>query len=151
VCVLCYFGADLKSTKTITGTTIMNKTAIAIVLLIASLLVFNIALQPYLHRRDALKIVNTVLGHWENDNLTLAMSYWDKEIDSPPVYGLIDYEIGKGEYNKKDGVYSADIAATLNFNLDNLLPTGEEWTFHLKKTHAGWKITGFRLSGNNLP
>ena len=129
----------------------MKKKNIAITISIIALLALSYAVKPYLHLRDAQKIVTTVLTLWENNDLTLAMPYWEKEINSPPVYDLIDYKIGKGEISKENGTYFAHFTAILNFPPGNLFPSGEQWIFKLKKLRYGWKITDFRLSEGEIP
>jgi hypothetical protein len=106
------------------------------------------AFKSTLRRHDAVKIVRTVLTHWKNSDLTLAMAYWEKESDSPPVYDLIAFEIGKGSVVKKDGTYTAQVSVDLNFPPGNQLPSEGKWTFSLTKTRYGWKITDFVLSDN---
>jgi len=69
----------------------MTKRNILIASLVIAMLSFNIFLKPYLHFKDAIKIVKTILPRWENNDLTLAMPYWEKEIDSPPIYSLMSF------------------------------------------------------------
>lgn len=122
----------------------MNKRNIVIGILIIALSSLNFVFKPYLRRRDALRIVETVLTYWKNGDLTLAMPYWEKEINSPPVYGLITYEITGGKISKKDGIHSAEVTANLEFPLDNPSHSGKKWIFELNKTRYGWKITGYQ-------
>jgi len=129
----------------------MTKRSVLVASLIIAILSFNFFLKPYLQFKDALKIVKTILTHWENNDLTLAMSYWEKEIDSPPIYSLMSYEIGKGEITKKDGMYSAQINVTLDFSLDSHFPSGKNWIFKLNKTRYGWKVKDFRLIEDEIP
>jgi len=129
----------------------MKMKNIIIVLSIFALLALNFIVTPYLRLRDAQSVVETVLTHWKNNNLTLAMPFWEKEIDSPPVYDLMAYEIGNGTINKVDGAYTADFTATLDFPQGNLFPSGKQWIFKLKKSRYGWKVTDFLYAEGEMP
>jgi len=126
----------------------MKMQNVIIGLSIVALLALNFAIKPYLRQRDAMRIVKTVLAYWENGDLALAMPYWEKETDSPPVYNLITYKIEEGKVSKNNGVYSAHIISTLDFPPGNLFPSGKKWIFELNKTRYGWKITDFHLLKN---
>lgn len=126
----------------------MNKQNIIVGLLFVVLLTLNFTIKPYLRQRDTVRIIETVLTHWENGDLTLAMPYWEHEVDSPPVYNLLAYEVGKGKVSRNNGRYSAQIIATLNFPPGNPLPSGKKWIFELIKTRYGWKITDFHILRN---
>lgn len=128
----------------------MNKRNIILFLSIVVLLSFNLVVRPYWQRKDAVKVVETVLAHWKKGDLTLAMRYWEKEKDSPPIYGLTAYKIGKGQLDKKSGMPHARIAVTLDFPPDSPFPSGKEWTFELNKTRYGWKVAAFRLSEGGM-
>ena len=123
----------------------MNKKNIIIGFLIVCVFFLHFSGRSYFRRRNAVKVVQAVLTYWENNDLTMAIPYWEKELDSPPVYDLISYEIGKKEFDKKNNMYHAQIAATLYFPPDNLFPSQKEWCFELNKTRYGWKIISFRL------
>lgn len=126
----------------------MKKQNIVISLLLVALLFLNLSVKPYLRRRDAIRIIKTVLTHWGNDDLMLAMPYWEKEIDSPPIYDLLTSEIIEGKIGKKDGVHIAQITATLEFPPGNPFYSGKKWIFELNKTRYGWKIMDYSLSEN---
>ncbi len=123
----------------------MHKKAFFAILAVAVLLALNFAGKSHLRRRNSLKVVETVLNLWKNNDSVLAMSYWEKEINSPPIYSLLTYEIGKKEIDKKDALYHAYISATLYFPAGSRSPSGREWLFELNKTHHGWRIVDFRL------
>jgi hypothetical protein len=53
-----------------------------------------------MRRQDAVKVVRTVLTHWKNGDLTLAMPYWKVPEDSPPIYALLAYEMGEGKIRR---------------------------------------------------
>ena len=126
----------------------MNQRNILIGVCIAALLFLNSFGRPYLRRRNALKTVQTVLNHWKDGNLTQAMSFWEHEKDSPPVYNLSGYRIVKQIFKKEDNVYTALITTVLYFPSNNQFPSGEKWLFKLAKTRHGWRITDFRLVQN---
>ena len=126
----------------------MIKKIIPITVFISALLFLSFFGKPYLRRKDALKVVHSVLSYWENGNLSEAMPFWERKDDFPPVYDLLTYEIGKKTFGKKDGVYNALVAVTLYFSPSNRFPSGKEWIFELNKTRYGWKIIDFRLSAN---
>jgi len=146
--VVCYFGIAFQKETKLLGFFKMKKQNVIISISIIALLALNFTLKPYLRRRGAIRIVKTVLAHWERGDLTLAMPYWEKGVDSPPVYDLIIYEIGEVKFNKNDGAYYAQIIATLDFPPGNLFPSGKKWIFELNRTRYGWKITDFRLFEN---
>ena len=127
----------------------MIKKIVIIILSIAALLMLDLVFRPYLRQRDAVKVIKTVLTHWENGNLTLAMPYWVKENNSPPVFGLTGYEIEVKTFTKIAGTQTAQISATLDFSPNNPMPSGRIWIFELEKSRYGWKITDFRLAKNN--
>lgn len=129
----------------------MKKNNIVIVLIVITLLSLSFFAKPYFRRREAINVVNSVLKHWKNGDLTLAMSYWENKEESPPIYDLIAYKVGKGDVYKKDHVYSAHIIAVLDFPPNNPLPSKKEWVFKLNKTRYGWKITDFRLRQGGRP
>lgn len=126
----------------------MVKRTILITVFVSALLFLNFFGKSYLRQRNALRIVQTVLTYWENGDIPQAMSFWENENDSPPVYEILTYEIGKKTFGKEGGVYTALIAVMIYFPTNNQFPTGKEWTFELNKTRYGWKIMDFRLSAN---
>jgi len=126
----------------------MKKKNIIIGLSIVAFLTLSFATKPYLHQRDAARIVETVLAHWENGDLALAMPYWEKAVDSPPVFNLTTYKVEEGNVSKNNGKHVAQIFATLEFPPGNPLPSGNKWIFELNKTRYGWKITDFRIFSN---
>jgi hypothetical protein len=117
---------------------------IVLVFSVAALAILIPMGQSHFRQRNALKIVQTVLAFWENNDLVPAMAYWEKAIDAPPVYDLLMHEIGRKEFIKKNGLYHARIFVTLYFPTGNRFPSGREWVFELSKTRYGWKIVGFR-------
>ncbi|MCK5591748.1 MAG: hypothetical protein KAI72_07315 [Candidatus Pacebacteria bacterium] len=126
----------------------MAKRIILITVFVSALLFLNFFGKSYLRRRNALQVMQTVLTYWENGDIPQAMSFWENENNSPPVYEILTYEIGKKTFGKEDGVYTAFIAVTIYFPTNNQFPTGKEWIFELNKTRYGWKIMDFRLSTN---
>ncbi len=123
----------------------MNKKILPVTAIIIALSLLIFVGKPHLRRRNALNAVRTVLTHWENNDIPSAMAYWKKEQDSPPVNGLLNYEIRKREFSRKRGIYTAHISALLHFPKGTQLPSGREWVFELNKTRRGWKIIDFRL------
>ena len=126
----------------------MKKQNIIIAVSILALLTLNLTIKPYIRRRDATRVVEAVLTHWAEGDLLLAMPYWEKEIDSPPVYNLITYKIEEKKFSKNNGTYSAQIIAALDFPPGNLFPSGKRWAFELNKTRYGWKVADFHLFDN---
>ena len=102
--------------------------------------------KSYFLQKDALKVVRSVLQSWQDDDLVSAISHWENEEASPPIYGLAAYDISRGTITKKDGTYYAKVLATLIFAENARFPSSKQWTFILKKTRYGWKITDFILS-----
>ena len=51
----------------------MNKQNIIVGLLFVVLLTLNFTIKPYLRQRDTVRIIEAVLTHWENGDLTLAI------------------------------------------------------------------------------
>ena len=129
----------------------MVKKIMLIAVFIAALLFLNFFGKSHFRREHALKVVHSVLTYWEDGNIPDAMSFWERKENSPPVDGLLTYEIGKKTFGKKDGVYNALVAVTLYFPTSNRFPSGKEWIFELNKTRYGWKIMDFRLSANQTP
>jgi len=123
----------------------MNKQYFVIGLVFVVLLILSITIKPNLRQRDVTRIVETVLTHWENGDIPMAMSYWERAVDSPPVFGLTAYEINDGKVIKKNGIFSAQVTATLDFSPNNTFPSGKKWIFDLNKTRYGWKIIDFHL------
>ncbi|MCK5083006.1 MAG: hypothetical protein KAR31_08895 [Candidatus Omnitrophica bacterium] len=126
----------------------MPKKIILIAAVIAAFLCLTLFGKPYFRRKNALKVVESVLIHWTNDDVPTAMSFWEREYKSPPVYDLLSYEIGKKTFEQKDDIYTARISATLYFPTGNQMPSGKEWIFELNKTRYGWKIMDFRISAD---
>jgi hypothetical protein len=122
------------------GDPLMNKRYFIIPAVIGLLLSLQLFLKPYFQKRDALNVVTTVLTHWKNTDLTLAMPYWEKQADMPPVYNLIDYKIKNIKLEKKKDAYHAQITAALEFPPGNISSSKKEWRFVLNKTRYGWKI-----------
>jgi len=124
----------------------MNKktTLIALSCVVALLFLFLVA-KPYLKKRDVTNTVKNILIHWQNGDLTLAMTYWEKETDSPPIYGLKSFKIHRAKFFKKDNIQQGYVIATLYFTPDNQFPTEKKWIFELKKTRYGWKVAKFDL------
>jgi hypothetical protein len=123
----------------------MDKKAIPVAAAIVVLLLLVFVGKPYQRQKDALKVVHTVLSRWKHNDLILAMSYWEKESNSPPVYDLLTYEVVGKEFGRKDGIYYARVAVALYFPIGNRTPSGREWVFELNKTQRGWKVIDFRL------
>ncbi|HQP09806.1 MAG TPA: hypothetical protein PKV41_00305 [Candidatus Omnitrophota bacterium] len=123
----------------------MQKKNSLVVVALLVLLLLLVAGKSYLRQRDAMKIVRTVLTYWQNNDPIPAMSYWEKELDSPPIYNLSAYEIGEKHFDKNEGRYRAHIDVTLYFPDDHHFPSGKEWRFELIKTRYGWKIIGLQL------
>jgi len=126
----------------------MNKKSVIAAVVLVTFLATTFYLKTVLRRKDAVKTVNTILTHWKDGDLTLAMSYWKFPEESPPVYDLLSFEVGKGIVEKKDGVYQAYVPVKLEFPEGNQLPSGRKWSFRMAKTRYGWKITEFALSGD---
>jgi hypothetical protein len=127
------------------GALTMYKKALLATIAVIVLSVLTVAGKSHFRQKNALKIVQTVLTFWKNNDPIPAMSYWEEEIDSPPIYDLSSYEIGKKEFDKKDGLYRARMFVTLYFPEGNRFPSGREWLFELNKTRYGWKIVNFQL------
>ena len=123
----------------------MDKKNLPIVALISVVLLLALVGKPHLRRRDALNAIHAVLEHWENNDALAAMSYWEREQDSPPVSGLLSYEITEKNFDKIDSTHRARIAAVLFFPKGNQLPSEREWVFELNKMRHGWKIVDFYL------
>ena len=122
-----------------------NKKNLPITVFIIVILLFIFVGKPHLRRRNALNAFHAILTYWENNDLILAASYWEKEQDSPPVYDLLAYDIGEKEFGRKDGIYNARITVTLYFSAGNTLPSERKWIFELNKSRHGWKVVDFRL------
>lgn len=113
--------------------------------LIAFFAVVSLGLGPFLHKREAVKIVQEVLGHWKNGNLAMAIDYWENQDDSPPMYGLTSYKIKSKSFGKKDGSRHAKILVELDLSAENILPSGD-WMFEVSYTNIGWRVVDFYLS-----
>ena len=59
--------------------------------------------------------------------------YWEKERGSPPVYGLLTFEIKEEGLGKKDSIYYVRISFILYFLPENPLLSGKEGEFKLIK------------------
>jgi hypothetical protein len=124
---------------------LMNKNYIIIVIVFIALIFAGNAFRGCQRDRDVEKTVITVLDYWKTGDLTLAMNYWVHAAESPPVYGLTDYQILSKEVSKSDAGYVARVIVKLEFSPENKSPSGKEWLFVLNKTRYGWKITKFHL------
>lgn len=122
-----------------------NKRNIIIAAVVAALLLLNFIIKPYIRNRDVVKVVTSVLEHWESGDLGLAMEYWEHEADSPPVYNLIGYTIEGSQVGKTDGRRSGEVTAMLEFAENKIFPTGRRWKFSLLKTRYGWKVVDFKM------
>ena len=110
------------------------------------LLLTHYILKPYLTRREATRVAQTVLTYLQNDDLNHAYDYWKNPYHTPPFYDLQSYQITKKIFELKDNVQYAKFYIVLNFSKDNILPSGREWIMELSTTSIGWKITDFHLS-----
>lgn len=122
----------------------MKNKNILIISVIICLLGINLLLVPYIHRREAIKIVNTVLNLWVEGDLPSAFDHWEDQQKTPPIYDLASFEINQKTFSKKDGIRQAQISATLTFPAGHTLPSGRKWVFELQKTPLGWKIVDCR-------
>ncbi len=118
---------------------------VGILCALAFLVGLNVLLAPYLNKREATKIVHTVLRLWEEGDIPGTFSYWENEQKTPPVYDLISSQVRKKVFTQKGKNWQAHIFVTLEFSAGNVLPSGREWVFELRPTKLGWKITDFRL------
>ena len=125
---------------------IRNRNKLFIILGILLLLSLNFLLKPYLHQREVIRIVETVLINWQHGDLTLNYAFWKNPEKSPPIYGLISYKIKNKDFSKRGKLSYAKISATLEFAPDNITPSGKDWVFELEKDDGGWKIVNFRLT-----
>ena len=94
----------------------------------------------YLEHREVVQLTKTILNYWLKDDLSKTYIYWAKETETPPIYGLISYEIKGHILGKKDGVSYAQVYATFELTPSNLLPSDKEWVFEIIKTRYGWKV-----------
>ena len=122
----------------------MRKSVLGIAGVAVILLLLVFVVQPQLRQRDAQKTVETILTHWQNNDLLPAMTFWQNEEDSPPVYDLLSYEILNKEFGKEEGQYYANITVQLIFPTGNPFFTDKNWVFSLKKTRHGWRVFDFR-------
>ena len=125
---------------------LMHKQKILILGILAFLIGLNLLLAPYLNKREATKIVRTVLQLWEKGDIPGAFNYWENQERTPPVYDLISSKVQKKIFTQNGKDWQARIFVTLEFPEGNVLPSGREWVFELKPTEFGWKITDFRLA-----
>ncbi len=123
----------------------MSKNKIFIIAGFLFLLSLNVFLKPYLEKREAAKIVQTVLKCWQKGDLLNVYSFWKDPKKSPPVYGLVSYAIINKSFLKKEGIPCARISVRLGFTPDNISPSGKEWVFELEKSGIGWQIIDFQL------
>lgn len=124
----------------------MRKQKLLILGIIAFLIGLNLLLTPYLNKREATKIVQTVLRLWEEDDIPGAFTYWENQERTPPVYDLLSSKVQKKIFTQNGKDWQAQIFVTLEFPEGNVLPSGKEWVFELTPTKLGWKITDFRLA-----
>ncbi len=111
----------------------------AIILLVSG----NLFLTPYLHQREVTRIVTAVLEGWESGAIPETYEYWEDPNKAPPAYNLISYRIIKKNLVKENDQRRAQIFVTIEFSVDNILPSGKEWVFELRQTKFGWKIENF--------
>lgn len=124
----------------------MNRNNILIFLVVAIVISLNIFLKPYLHEREVINTVKTVLTHWQKGDIPSVYPFWQDPQKSPPIYGLASSEIKDKIFSEKDGISYAKISVILEFSQNNILPSGKEWVFELGKTKYGWKILDFQLT-----
>ncbi len=124
----------------------MKNKNIIIISASAFLLSINFILFPYLHRREATHIVESVIKSWEANDLSYAFNAWENMQKSPPIYDLVSGEITKRIFDRKNGVRHALIYARLEFHDNSTLPSGKEWVFELSRTRLGWKVINFYMA-----
>ena len=73
----------------------MKKQHIIISLVIFIFLLLNFVFKPYLQRREASRIIETVLQLWQKGDLPSTFDYWEKAQKAPPVYELTSFHIQK--------------------------------------------------------
>ena len=94
----------------------------------------------YLKQREVARLVTTVLNYWLKDDLSKTYIYWENEKETPPIYGLMSYEIKGQILGRRENAPYGQVYATFEFTPNNLLPSDKEWVFEIIKTRYGWKI-----------
>ena len=103
---------------------------------------------PYLHNREATRVVMSVLNAWSTNDFVKAFDGWEIQQQSPPIYGVTSWTILKKIFDRQDGVRHAQFLVFIKFNPGVDMPLEKVWVFELKKTRLGWKIVDFHLSQN---
>jgi len=126
----------------------MDKKTMSIVFAVAAMIILlNFMIKPLINRNAAVKIVQTVLTHWKTGDLPKVYDHWTIREAVPPIYDLTDFKILDKKYNKENKKLTAKITVSMDFRLDNVLPSGKTWLFKLEDTQYGWKIVDFYLEG----
>jgi hypothetical protein len=121
---------------------IKNKRLVIFLSAVFSLAIY-LSLSSYLQRREAGRVVQAVLERWKEGDLPRTYDYWEDLGKSPPVYDILSYKINQRSFNREGGQWKARISVTLEFSSSNVLLSGKEWIFELRKTQLGWKIAEF--------
>jgi len=117
-----------------------KKTTMIIVAAVSIIIILNFVMKPILHKNAAVGVVKTVLSHWRVGDITKVYDYWLEKKDVPPIYDLLSYKIKDKKFDTKDGMRRAKVIVTIDFEMSNVLPSGQRWIFELNDTPFGWKI-----------
>jgi len=121
----------------------MKNLPILVASIVVVLVALNLTLKPYLHKRSARKVVDTVLTNWGDLDILRAMDQWENPSDSPPMYGIVGHNIVEEFFYKEGKRRYAKIYITLNFQSDSVYASGKEWIFELRESKLGWKVFDF--------
>ena len=122
-----------------------DKFIISLISIFLILVLLNIFLKPYLHKREVLRSVNSVCQSWVDGTFDKVYDKWDNIETSAPIYNLKDYKIVRQTFDTMHGRRHAEIIVVLKFDENNTFPSGKEWRFEfLNMENVGWKITSFK-------
>ena len=124
----------------------MNKQTKTIIYAVIAVLFYLFVFIPYLHNREATRVVVSVLKAWSENDFVKAFDGWLIQQQSPPIYGVSSYKILKKTFDRQDKTRHARFFVFIKFNDEVDLPSERIWEFELKKTSLGWKIIDFHLS-----
>lgn len=117
--------------------------ALGIFVTIFFLLFFGV--RPALHKKEAVETVETILKNWKHNDFTYNHVYWLDLENVPPLYHLTDFTLVEKKFTDQHGEKKAFITTILEFEIDDIYPTGEKWEFELIDTSEGWKVNRFEL------
>ena len=125
----------------------MERTYFFTAVIIASVLFFQLVLNPYLKKESAFQVTKKIFAFWMEGKIAEAAEYWYNQRRYPPVRGLASYKIINKRFYRLDNENYVEIIALLDFGGRGVLPSNKQWMIKLTQTPLGWKVIDFRHGG----